>query len=85
MNYYNVIYCKDLTYAKFLIGLLDSKFQIDSCRITSTNNNVNLYELELPPISNVDSTNHLILKIIKIDELVYKLYNLNDEEIKVID
>lgn len=95
--------------AKFLVGLLNSKLLNWLFKITSTNNNVNLYELESLPIPKITKSNQKIAdKIItlvgeilnlkakdsttntsklesEIDSLVYKLYNLTDEEIKIIE
>ncbi|MFT2659796.1 hypothetical protein ACMWPU_00950 [Helicobacter pylori] len=78
-------------------------------RKTSTNNHVNLYELETLPIPQITKSNqptaHKITDCAKaileakekdpkantqklekeIDALVYRLYNLTDEEIKIIE
>ncbi|MGL2381916.1 DUF7149 domain-containing protein [Helicobacter pylori] len=105
----NLSYCKELEHAKFLVGLLNSRLLDWLFRKTSTNNHVNLYELETLPISQITKSNKptadkiiaLVDKILKskekdpkantqrlekeIDALVYQLYNLTDEEIKIIE
>ncbi|WP_000384848.1 DUF7149 domain-containing protein [Helicobacter pylori] len=105
----NLSYCKELEHAKFLVGLLNSRLLDWLFRKTSTNNHVNLYELETLPISQITKSNQptadkiiaLVDKILvvkekdpkantqrlekEIDALVYQLYNLTDEEIKIIE
>ncbi|GAA7388569.1 class I SAM-dependent DNA methyltransferase [Helicobacter pylori] len=105
----NLLYCKEREHAKFLVGLLNSRLLDWLFRKTSTNNHVNLYELETLPISQITKSNQptadkiiaLVDKILQIkekdpkantqklekeiDALVYRLYNLTDEEIKIIE
>ncbi|MGN8507633.1 DUF7149 domain-containing protein [Helicobacter pylori] len=105
----NLSYCKEQEHAKFLVGLLNSRLLDWLFRKTSTNNHVNLYELETLPIPQITKSNKptvdkitaLVDKILKakekdpkantqglekeIDALVYQLYNLTDEEIKIIE
>ncbi|MCH4609552.1 Eco57I restriction-modification methylase domain-containing protein [Helicobacter pylori] len=105
----NLSYCKEREHAKFLVGLLNSRLLDWLFRKTSTNNHVNLYELETLPIPQITKSNQptadkiiaLVDKILKtkekdpkantqrlekeIDALVYQLYNLTDEEIKIIE
>ncbi|GAA7438888.1 class I SAM-dependent DNA methyltransferase [Helicobacter pylori] len=105
----NLSYCKEREHAKFLVGLLNSRLLDWLFRKTSTNNHVNLYELETLPIPQITEKNQeladkitdgakqiLVLKEKdpkantqklekEIDALVYRLYNLTDEEIKIIE
>ncbi len=105
----NLSYCKEREHAKFLVGLLNSRLLDWLFRKTSTNNHVNLYELETLPIPQITKSNQptadkiiaLVDKILvlkekdpkantqklekEIDALVYELYNLTDEEIKIIE
>ncbi len=105
----NLLYCKEREHAKFLVGLLNSRLLDWLFRKTSTNNHVNLYELETLPIPQITPKNQELArkitdctkKILKtkekdpnantqelekeIDALVYQLYNLTDEEIKIIE
>ncbi|GAA7567674.1 hypothetical protein JP0023_02170 [Helicobacter pylori] len=105
----NLLYCKEREHAKFLVGLLNSRLLDWLFRKTSTNNHVNLYELETLPIPQITKSNksiaHKITDCVKqileakekdpkantqklekeIDALVYQLYNLTDEEIKIIE
>ncbi|GAA8138653.1 class I SAM-dependent DNA methyltransferase [Helicobacter pylori] len=105
----NLSYCKEREHAKFLVGLLNSRLLDWLFRKTSTNNHVNLYELETLPIPQITEENQeladkiivLVDKILKskekdlkantqklekeIDALVYQLYHLTDEEIKIIE
>ncbi|MFP6118137.1 Eco57I restriction-modification methylase domain-containing protein [Helicobacter pylori] len=105
----NLSYCKEREHAKFLVGLLNSRLLDWLFRKTSTNNHVNLYELETLPIPQITKSNKptadkiiaLVDKILQakekdpkantqrlekeIDALVYQLYNLTDEEIKIIE
>ncbi|MFP6168222.1 Eco57I restriction-modification methylase domain-containing protein [Helicobacter pylori] len=105
----NLSYCKEREHAKFLVGLLNSRLLDWLFRKTSTNNHVNLYELETLPIPQITKSNKptadkiiaLVDKILKskakdpkantqrlekeIDALVYRLYHLTDEEIKIIE
>ncbi|WQS93149.1 Eco57I restriction-modification methylase domain-containing protein [Helicobacter pylori] len=105
----NLSYCKEREHAKFLVGLLNSRLLDWLFRKTSTNNHVNLYELETLPIPQITKSNQptadkiiaLVDKILalkekdpkantqelekEIDALVYQLYNLTNEEIKIIE
>ena len=64
--------CKET--AKYLIGLLNSKLLNWLFRITSTNNNVNLYELENLPIPQITESNQpLANEIIKCVEQILSL------------
>ncbi|GAA7975725.1 class I SAM-dependent DNA methyltransferase [Helicobacter pylori] len=105
----NLSYCKEREHAKFLVGLLNSRLLDWLFRKTSTNNHVNLYELETLPIPQITKSNqptaHKITDCVKvileakekdpkantqelekeIDALVYQLYNLTNEEIKIIE
>ncbi|WQW72229.1 Eco57I restriction-modification methylase domain-containing protein [Helicobacter pylori] len=105
----NLSYCKEQEHAKFLVGLLNSRLLDWLFRKTSTNNHVNLYELETLPIPQITKSNKptadkiiaLVDKILQakekdpkantqklekeIDALVYRLYHLTDEEIKIIE
>ncbi len=105
----NLSYCKEREHAKFLVGLLNSRLLDWLFRKTSTNNHVNLYELETLPIPQITEKNQELAdkitdcaeRILKskekdpkantqrsekeIDALVYQLYNLTDEEIKIIE
>ncbi|WP_110558624.1 type IIG restriction enzyme/methyltransferase [Helicobacter cinaedi] len=105
----NITYCKNARDAKFLVGILNSKLLNWLFRITSTNNHVNIYELENLPIPQITESNkplcdeivECVDKILeskakdstldtsklesKLDSLVYKLYNLTNDEIEIID
>ncbi|GAA8646166.1 class I SAM-dependent DNA methyltransferase [Helicobacter pylori] len=105
----NLSYCKEREHAKFLVGLLNSRLLDWLFRKTSTNNHVNLYELETLPIPQITKSNQPTVHKItdgakaileakekdpkantknlekEIDALVYQLYNLTDEEIKIIE
>ncbi|RVZ45781.1 DUF7149 domain-containing protein [Helicobacter pylori] len=105
----NLSYCKEREHAKFLVGLLNSRLLDWLFRKTSTNNHVNLYELETLPIPQITKSNQptadriiaLVDKVLalkekdpkantqklekEIDALVYQLYHLTDEEIKIIE
>ncbi|GLP22481.1 type II restriction endonuclease Eco57I subunit R [Helicobacter pylori] len=105
----NLSYCKEREHAKFLVGLLNSRLLDWLFRKTSTNNHVNLYELETLPIPQITEKNQELAdkitdcaeRILKskekdpkantldlekeIDALVYQLYHLTDEEIKIIE
>ncbi|WP_139519057.1 DUF7149 domain-containing protein [Helicobacter pylori] len=105
----NLSYCKEREHAKFLVGLLNSRLLDWLFRKTSTNNHVNLYELETLPIPQITPKNqelaHKIIALVdkilqakekdpkantqrlekEIDALVYQLYHLTDEEIKIIE
>ena len=99
--------CKETT--KLLVALLNSFLLNWLFRITSTNNNVNLYELESLPIPKITKQNQKIVDriIVLVDEilklkakdstldtsklesqidcLVYKLYNITNNEIKIVE
>ncbi|WRC98416.1 Eco57I restriction-modification methylase domain-containing protein [Helicobacter pylori] len=105
----NLSYCKEREHAKFLVGLLNSRLLDWLFRKTSTNNHVNLYELETLPIPQITEKNQELADKItdgakqilalkekdpkantqklekEIDALVYRLYHLTDEEIKIIE
>ncbi len=105
----NLSYCKEREHAKFLVGLLNSRLLDWLFRKTSTNNHVNLYELETLPIPQITEENQELAHKItdgakaileakekdpkantqqlekEIDALVYQLYHLTDEEIKIIE
>ncbi|WP_101000839.1 Eco57I restriction-modification methylase domain-containing protein [Helicobacter pylori] len=105
----NLSYCKEREHAKFLVGLLNSRLLDWLFRKTSTNNHVNLYELETLPIPQITEKNQELARKItdgaerilktkekdpkantldlekEIDALVYQLYHLTDEEIKIIE
>ncbi len=105
----NLSYCKEREHAKFLVGLLNSRLLDWLFRKTSTNNHVNLYELETLPIPKITTKNQELAQKItdcaerilkskekdpkantqelekEIDALVYQLYNLTDEEVKIIE
>ncbi|GAA8835407.1 class I SAM-dependent DNA methyltransferase [Helicobacter pylori] len=109
LNTCNLSYCKEREHAKFLVGLLNSRLLDWLFRKTSTNNHVNLYELETLPIPQITKSNQPTVHKItdgakaileakekdpkantqelekEIDALVYQLYNLTDEEIKIIE
>ncbi len=109
LNTCNLSYCKEREHAKFLVGLLNSRLLDWLFRKTSTNNHVNLYELETLPIPQITKSNQPTVDKItdcakaileakekdpkantqklekEIDALVYQLYNLTDEEIKIIE
>ncbi|GAA9016629.1 class I SAM-dependent DNA methyltransferase [Helicobacter pylori] len=53
----NLSYCKWQEHAKFLVGLLNSRLLDWLFRKTSTNNHVNLYELETLPIPQITKSN----------------------------
>ncbi|GAA9315119.1 class I SAM-dependent DNA methyltransferase [Helicobacter pylori] len=105
----NLLYCREREHAKFLVGLLNSRLLDWLFRKTSTNNHVNLYELETLPIPQITKSNKPTADKItncakaileakekdpkantqelekEIDALVYQLYHLTDEEIKIIE
>ncbi len=72
----NLSYCKEREHAKFLVGLLNSRLLDWLFRKTSTNNHVNLYELETLPIPQITKSNQptadkiiaLVDKILKTKE-----------------
>ncbi len=96
-----------------LLGLLGSTTLNWRFRKTSTNNNVNIYELEFLPVPSIPEVEmkrltEVVRKILaitkdedylkntekqakvkelerEIDQLVYKLYGLTEEEIKIVE
>lgn len=68
----NISYCKNAKDAKFLVGLLNSFLLNWLFRITSTNNHVNLYELESLPIPKITKSNQKIVDriIALVDEIL---------------
>ncbi len=102
----NISYSRSLDDGRYLVALLNSKLIDWTFRVTSTNNHVNIYELNNLPIKNPSSAEQErivkqvddILKLKakdadadtsamerKIDELVYKLYGLTEEEIAIVE
>lgn len=74
----NIIYCKSSNDAKFLVGILNSKLMDWLFRKTSTNNHVNLYELEgLPIPKNTQSNQSTADKIIALVEEILKTKEQN--------
>ena len=86
---------KDIYY---LIGVLNSKIINWYFKKMSTNSNVNGYEIDELPIKNISESNKELISnyakevvdkyknnINLIDELLYKIYNLSDEEIALIE
>jgi hypothetical protein len=92
--------------AHFVLAILNSKLLDWYFRKTSTNNHVNMYEIEQLPIPKITPRKqktiiHLVNQIIsaktknsnsdttklesKIDRLVYELYDLTEDEIKIIE
>ena len=55
-----ILFLQNVREAKFILGLLNSKVLDWLFRKTSSNNNVNSYELEALPIPKIDSTNQSI-------------------------
>lgn len=105
-NSCNYILSNDSNYRlNYLLGLYNSKLINWIFKKTSTNSNVNCYEIENLPIpsmlqSNVQTmlkVDELVDNILKndqrdtkgyeqqIDQMVYKLYDLTPEEIKIIE
>ena len=56
----NISYCKNARDSKFLVGLLNSTLLNWLFKITSTNNHVNLYELENLPIPKITKSNQTL-------------------------
>ncbi len=87
----------------YLLGLLNSNLYNWIFKATSTNSNVNSYEIEELPFvksgtdeiaklvdqimatKNVDTTQNIKPLVNKIDQLVYQLYGLTDEEIAIVE
>ncbi|GAA8732766.1 class I SAM-dependent DNA methyltransferase [Helicobacter pylori] len=67
----NLSYCKEQEHAKFLVGLLNSRLLDWLFRKTSTNNHVNLYELETLPIPQITPKNQELAQ--KITALVEQI------------
>ena len=104
-----MLFLSNANIAKFIVGILNSRIIDWLFRKTSTNNNINIYELESLPIPKITESNKpLCDEIIKcvdkileskakdstldtkelesqIDSLVYKLYNLTNDEIEIIE
>lgn len=92
---------------KVILAIMNSKLIDWYFRKTSTNNHVNIYELEQLPIPNIiiQEQENKIIKLVElisilksnninadisnietqIDAIVYSMYDLTDEEIKVIE
>ena len=104
-----MLFLPNANIAKFIVGILNSRIIDWLFRKTSTNNNINIYELESLPIPKITESNQplcdeiikcveqiLSLKKVdssndtaelesKIDSLVYKLYNLTNDEIQIVE
>ncbi|WP_120829244.1 DUF7149 domain-containing protein [Helicobacter pylori] len=76
----NLSYCKELEHAKFLVGLLNSRLLDWLFRKTSTNNHVNLYELETLPIPQITKSNKPTAD--KITALVEQILQLKENDPK---
>ncbi|MGL2624899.1 DUF7149 domain-containing protein [Helicobacter pylori] len=76
----NLSYCKEQEHAKFLVGLLNSRLLDWLFRKTSTNNHVNLYELETLPIPQITEKNQELAD--KIIALVDKILALKAKDPK---
>ncbi|GAA8570902.1 class I SAM-dependent DNA methyltransferase [Helicobacter pylori] len=76
----NLSYCKEREHAKFLVGLLNSRLLDWLFRKTSTNNHVNLYELETLPIPQITKSNQPTAD--KIIALVDKILALKEKDPK---
>ena len=102
----NVLYLRSPREMRFVTAVLNSELMDWIFRITSTNNHLNMYELETLPIPLVEPAQQVpIVAIVdrileakkrnpaadtsalerEIDKLVYQLYGLTDDEIRVID
>lgn len=105
-NSVNKIAIKDSKNPKYILAIINSRIIDWYFRKTSTNNHVNIYELEQLPIPRVTPEEektiiNLISTIIakkqdnpsadisdlerEIDGLVYELYGLTEEEVKVVE
>ena len=94
------------SYSWSFLAILNSKFMDWYFRITSTNNHVQIYEIEQLPIPQLSGDMFIRLDSLakqmitakeidpeantssledKIDKLVYKLYNLTEEEIVIVE
>ncbi|SMA53313.1 Eco57I restriction-modification methylase domain-containing protein [Helicobacter pylori] len=76
----NLSYCKEQEHAKFLVGLLNSRLLDWLFRKTSTNNHVNLYELETLPIPQITPKNQELAD--KITALVDKILQAKEKDPK---
>ncbi|MFP6003251.1 Eco57I restriction-modification methylase domain-containing protein [Helicobacter pylori] len=76
----NLSYCKEREHAKFLVGLLNSRLLDWLFRKTSTNNHVNLYELETLPIPQITKSNKPTAD--KITALVDKILQAKEKDPK---
>ncbi|WRF29830.1 Eco57I restriction-modification methylase domain-containing protein [Helicobacter pylori] len=76
----NLSYCKEQEHAKFLVGLLNSRLLDWLFRKTSTNNHVNLYELETLPIPQITPKNQELAD--KIIALVDKILKTKEKDPK---
>ncbi|GAA8299048.1 hypothetical protein HpNP132_09980 [Helicobacter pylori] len=84
----NLSYCKEREHAKFLVGLLNSRLLDWLFRKTSTNNHVNLYELETLPIPQITEKNQELARkitdgaeqILKVKEKDPKANTLESEK-----
>ncbi|KAA6512608.1 class I SAM-dependent DNA methyltransferase [Helicobacter pylori] len=76
----NLSYCKEREHAKFLVGLLNSRLLDWLFRKTSTNNHVNLYELETLPIPQITKSNKPTAD--KIIVLVDKILQIKEKDPK---
>jgi len=105
-NSVNKIGLKDSVDSLFILAILNSNIIDWLFRKTSTNNHVNIYELEQLPIPNsTEMESYRIVSLVKeiieskknnasadtsaleseIDRLVYQLYGLTDEEIRIVE
>ena len=89
----------DEKYIDFLIVFLNSKIINWYFKKMSTNSNVNGYEIDELPIKNISEIDRNLIdnyakiiiynndkeKIDMIDKILYKAYNLTDEEIQLIE
>lgn len=80
LNTCNLSYCKEQEHAKFLVGLLNSRLLDWLFRKTSTNNHVNLYELETLPIPQITKSNKPTAD--KITALVDKILQAKEKDPK---
>ena len=105
-NSVNKIGLKDSVDSLFILAILNSNIIDWLFRKTSTNNHVNIYELEQLPIPNsTEMESYRIVSLVKeiielkknnasadtsaleseIDRLVYQLYGLTEEEIRIVE
>ncbi|MGL2386404.1 DUF7149 domain-containing protein [Helicobacter pylori] len=80
LNTCNLSYCKEREHAKFLVGLLNSRLLDWLFRKTSTNNHVNLYELETLPIPQITHKNQELAH--KITDYADKILQAKEENPK---